>query len=69
MQGSFFPPFFFFFFFFQRKKYKKLLFPLDRMAQNRPRTPDAGLVSCLKSLYRKLSANNIGDPAKEADLG
>lgn len=57
------------FFFFLRKKHKKSLFQLDRMAQNRRRTQDTGLVSCLKSLYRKFAANNIGDPAKEADLG
>lgn len=57
------------FFFIKGKNTKKPLFRIDRMAQNRRRTQGTGLVSCRKSLYRKLTANNIGDPAKEADLG
>ena len=45
------------------------MFQIDRMAWNRQRTQDTGLVSCCKNLYRKFTANNIGDLAKEADLG
>ena len=57
------------FFLLKEKNTKKPLFRIDRMAQNRRRTQGTGLVSCRKSLYRKFTANNIGDPAKEADLG
>lgn len=42
------------------------MFQLDRMAQNRRRIQGTGLVSCL---YRKLTANNIGDLDKETNLG
>lgn len=55
--------------FFKRKKHKKPLFRPDRMPPSRRRTQGTGLVSCLKNLYRKFTANNIGDPAKEPDLG
>lgn len=55
--------------FLKRKKHKKPLFRLDRIAQNRRRTQGTRLVSCLKNLCRKFTANNVGDPAKEADLG
>ena len=58
-----------FYFFIKGKNTRKPLFQIDRMAWNRQRTQGTGLVSCCKSLHRKFTANNAGDPAKEADLG
>lgn len=57
------------FFFFLKEKTQKAFVSTSQGGSEQARTQGTGPVSCHKNLCRKLTANNIGDPAKKANLG